>query len=88
VPDAERSQASGVVQTVRQVGGILGVAVIGGVVLALGPALPGRTGMAESVAAGFGAAAAAFALAILAGALLLGPTRSTSAATPWAEPDG
>ena len=82
VPDAERSQASGVVQTVRQVGGTLGVAVIGGVVLALGPALPGRTGTAESIAAGFGAAAVAFALAILAGAVLLGRTRSASPATP------
>ena len=59
----------------------LGVAVIGGVTLALGPALPGRAGTAESIAAGFGAAAAAFALAIVAGALLLGRTRSTSAAT-------
>ena len=45
--DAERSQASGVIQTVRQVGGTLGVAVIGGAVLS------------------------AFALAALAGALLL-----------------
>ena len=53
---------------------------IGGVVLALGPALPGRTGTAESIAAGFGAAAVA--LAILAGALLLGRTRSASPAAP------
>ena len=67
------------VQTVRQVGGTLGVAVIGGVVLSLGPALPGRTGTAESIAAGFGAAAAAF--AILAGALLLKLTRSARATT-------
>src|ERR1700741_1126196 len=70
VSDAERSQASGVIQTVRHVGGTLGVAVIGGVVLSLGPALPGRTGTAEAIAAGFGVGAGAFALAALAGALL------------------
>jgi len=72
VDDAERSQASGVVQTVRQLGGTLGVAVIGAVVLGLGPALPGRTGTAEAIAAGFVVAATAFALAVVAGALLIG----------------
>jgi EmrB/QacA subfamily drug resistance transporter len=71
VGDAERGQASGVVQTVRQIGGTLGVAVIGGVVLALGPALPGRTGTAESIAGGFAVAAIAFALAGTAAALLV-----------------
>ncbi|ODU00985.1 MAG: hypothetical protein ABS81_21890 [Pseudonocardia sp. SCN 72-86] len=72
VDDAERSQASGVVQTVRQLGGTLGVAVIGAVVLGLGPALPGRTGTAEAIAAGFVVAAIAFVLAVVAGALLIG----------------
>jgi EmrB/QacA subfamily drug resistance transporter len=82
VPDAERSQASGVVQTVRQLGGTLGVAVIGSVVLGLGPALPGRTGTADAIAAGFGVAAGAFALAVLAGFLLLGAARTAPAPAP------
>ena len=45
---------------------------IGAVVLGLGPALPGRTGTAEGIAAGFGVAAAAFAVAVVAGVLFLG----------------
>ncbi|TCK27565.1 MFS transporter [Pseudonocardia endophytica] len=82
VSDDERSQASGVVQTVRQVGGTLGVAVIGGVVLGVGPALPGRTGTAEAIASGFGVAAVAFGLAALAGAVLL-----STASRPARSPD-
>jgi len=49
--------------------------VIGAVVLGLGPALPGRTGTAEAIAAGFGAAAVAFAVAVIAGVLLLDAPR-------------
>jgi MFS family permease len=85
-PDAERSQASGVVQSVRQLGGTLGIAVIGGVVLGLGPDLPGRTGTAEAIATGFGVAAVAFALAALTAALLLrrSSSRPSSTASPHA----
>ncbi len=43
VGNAERTQASGVAQTVRQLGGTLGIAVIGAVVIAAEPDLPGRT---------------------------------------------
>lgn len=71
VPEPERSQASGVVQTVRQLGGTLGIAVIGSVVLLATPAAPGPTGTADAIAAGFGVAAAAFAVAVLAGMWLL-----------------
>jgi glyoxylase-like metal-dependent hydrolase (beta-lactamase superfamily II) len=61
------------VQTVRRLGGTLGIAVIGSVVL-LTPHHPDRVGTAEAIAAGSGYAAAAFAVAVLAGAGLL--TRS------------
>ncbi len=71
VPDHERSQASGVVQTVRQLGGALGVAVVGSVVATVGHAVPGRTGTADAIALGFGVAAVALALAVALGALLL-----------------
>ncbi|GAA1850125.1 MFS transporter [Pseudonocardia ailaonensis] len=77
VSDAERSQASGVVQTVRQLGGTLGVAVIGAVVLGHGTSTPTRTGTADAIAAGFTVAAGAFAVAVLAGLVLLDRTRVT-----------
>jgi hypothetical protein len=65
VDEADRSQASGVVQTVR-------VAVIGSIVLTVGDrAGPGRTATADAIAAGFVCAAAAFALAVLVGAIAL-----------------
>lgn len=76
VADARRSQASGVVQTVRQSGGTLGVAVIGAVALGLGSDVPGR---ADAITAGF----AVGAVATLAAALLLGSRgrrRATTAA--------
>jgi glyoxylase-like metal-dependent hydrolase (beta-lactamase superfamily II) len=59
------------VQTVRQLGGRLGIAVIGSVVLLLTPHHLDRAGTAEAIAAGFGCAAAAFAVAVLAGGGLL-----------------
>ena len=69
--ERDRSQASGVVQTVRQLGGTLGIAVIGSVVLLLTPHPPDRAGTADAITAGFGVAAAAFAIAALTGAWLL-----------------
>jgi MFS family permease len=69
--ERDRSQASGVVQTVRQLGGTLGIAVIGSVVLRSTPHPADRAGTADAIAAGFGVAAAAFALAVAAAAWLL-----------------
>ncbi|MDD7942146.1 MFS transporter [Actinomycetospora lutea] len=79
VADTERTQASGVVQTVRQLGGTLGIAVIGAVVISADADAPGRTAAPAGIAAGFAVAAGAFVLAALVGALLLarrvpGPT--------------
>ncbi|GLZ48008.1 MFS transporter [Actinomycetospora sp. NBRC 106375] len=71
VANAERTQASGVVQTVRQLGGTLGIAVIGAVVIAADGEQPGRTAAPGGIAAGFWVAAGAFALAALVGAALL-----------------
>ena len=68
---SERTQASGVVQTVRQLGGTLGVAVIGAVVIAADGETPGGTAAPGGIAAGFWVAAVAFALAALVGAVLL-----------------
>lgn len=67
----ERTQASGVVQTVRQLGGTLGVAVIGAVVIAADADLPGRTAAPSGIAAGFWVAAGAFVVAALVGGALL-----------------
>ncbi|WP_448618456.1 hypothetical protein [Geodermatophilus sp. URMC 65] len=58
-------------QAVRQLGGTLGLAVIGSVVLRLTPHPPDRAGTADAIAAGFGCAAAAFVVALLIGAGLL-----------------
>ena len=63
VDAAERSQASGLVQTVRQLGGTFGVAVIGAVVLGIeasGTAAGSPQNAADAITAGFAVAAAAF----------------------------
>lgn len=58
-------------QTVRQLGGTLGIAVIGAVVIAADGETPGQTAAPSGIAAGFWVAAVAFALAALVGATLL-----------------
>ncbi|WP_251746503.1 hypothetical protein [Frankia sp. AiPs1] len=83
VTAAQRPQASGLVQTVRQLGGTLGVAVIGSVILARQsphPA-PGRVvqDTAHAMTAGFWVAVAVFAAGLLAGSTLL-PRRARRAA--------
>lgn len=73
----ERSQASGLVQTVRQLGGTLGVAVIGAVVLGLekeGAAGPTQQA-ADAITVGFGLAALVFAAALAVGTWLLPRSR-------------
>lgn len=78
VRSAERAQTSGLVQTVRQLGGTLGVALIGAVVVGVG----GSAGLggppqhtADAITAGFAAAAVAFAVALVAGHVLLSRER-------------
>ena len=82
---AERSQASGVLQTVRQLGGTLGVAVVGAVVLGIehrGTRGSDVQAAADAIAAGFAVSTAAFAVALLAAVRLL--ARERVAADPAA----
>lgn len=81
----KRSQASGVLQTVRQLGGTLGVAVVGAVVLGFehrGTQAADVRSAADAIAAGFAVSTAAFAVALLVGARLL--ARERVAADPVA----
>ncbi|WP_432589317.1 MFS transporter [Streptomyces sp. HD1123-B1] len=74
VPAVDRPQASGIVQTVRQLGGTLGVAVIGTVILSrqrVVPAAERAHAAAEAMRGGFLVAAGTFAIGLVAGALLL-----------------
>lgn len=84
VDRAYRGQASGVIQTVRQLGGILGILTIGSVVTAVAQgslrAAPPDTA-AHAVAVGFVVAAAFFTLAVVIGAVMLPRSRLTGAAT-------
>ncbi|MGD9525712.1 MFS transporter [Pseudonocardia sp.] len=75
----ERSQASGLVQTVRQVGGTLGVAVIGAVVLGLAHEGTGAASQeaANAITVGFVLGAVVFAVALVVGVRLLPRTRVT-----------
>jgi len=86
LPVADRSQAAGIVQTVRQLGGTVGVAVIGAVVLSLEPhgTMGGGGAAADAIAVGFLVAAGVFALAFLAGWILLARGRPTAPADPAA----
>jgi MFS family permease len=79
VTPEERGQASGLIQTVRQLGGAFGVAVIGTVVVHASGHGAAHVGShaaavhrADAVTWGFGVATGAFALAFIAGWLLLG----------------
>ncbi|MER6462059.1 MFS transporter [Streptomyces sp. NPDC001288] len=75
VPAADRPQASGIVQTVRQLGGTLGIAVIGTVVLAgLHRSVPPAEQVhnaADAIRNGYFTAAAVFAAGLLASVFLL-----------------
>ncbi len=75
VTERDRGQASGLIQTIRQLGGTLGVAVIGSVVLAASPhGAPGPqtlTDLAGAIQLGFAVAAGAFVLALVAAVFLL-----------------
>lgn len=70
VSAADRSQASGLVQTIRQLGGTLGVAIIGAVVLGIehdGTGAASSDHAANAIAVGYVCSAAVFALALVAG---------------------
>lgn len=84
-PD-KRPQASGIVQTLRQLGGTLGVAVIGAVILAhenLHAATPARIhNVANAMTYGFCFAAAVFATGLIVGRWLLPRTTPTPSLEP------
>jgi MFS family permease len=89
VSPTERSQASGIVQTVRQLGGTLGVAVIGAVVIGLehhGAHPATAQHAANAITVGFVCAAASFAIALVAGWLLLSRLRVSAGDGPNAKP--
>ncbi|HEX4017929.1 MAG TPA: MFS transporter [Frankiaceae bacterium] len=83
---SERSQASGLMQTVRQLGGTLGVALIGAIVLGIEHhgTSGGRQHAADAITAGFAAAAVSFLVALVVGYRLLSRDRLTEA--PAREP--
>ena len=87
IPDADRSQGSGMVQTIRQLGGTVGVASISAVVLGLenrGTAAGSPEQVATAVAVGFGIAALAFAVALVVAWRLLSHERITATVEPAA----
>ena len=79
VTPRERSQTSGLVQTVRQLGGTLGLALVGTLVLDIlhRPASDPVQHAANAVTAGFAVAAAAMLVALFAGSALLSRERVT-----------
>ncbi|MGV9670684.1 MFS transporter [Gordonia sp. NPDC003504] len=80
VSSAERSQASGIVQTIRQLGGTLGVAVIGSVILGIEHRLtrtPVPQHAADAITVGFWIATAVFAVALVSAVVLLSKERIT-----------
>ena len=84
---AERAQASGLIQTARQVGGTFGVAIIGTIIAQIlrnGGAVPTSQHAAGAITAGFAVATASFGAALLAGALLLPRGRQAAAPEPAA----
>ncbi|WLP91275.1 MFS transporter [Gordonia sp. NB41Y] len=89
VSAAERSQASGIVQTIRQLGGTLGVAVIGSVVMGVDHQVthsPLPQHAADAITVGFWVATAVFVLALVCAVALLSKDRITAAADGGAEP--
>ena len=81
VESRDRPQASGIVQTFRQLGGTLGVAVVGAVIIGQeSPSLDPVTmahNTADAMSTGFYVAAAVFAATVLAAALLVSRRRTT-----------
>ncbi len=89
VDEADLAQGSGIMQTTRQIGGTLGVAIIGAVVLGYfhggtHAAKPQLQRAADAVTAGFGVAVAACLLAFAAAWWLLGHDRPAVSDRPRA----
>jgi len=86
VTGRERPQASGIIQTVRQLGGSLGVAVIGAIIVAHEhptASLPAQiNNTAHAMAIGFTVAAAAFAVSLVCAWFLLPRSQRQPAAVP------
>jgi EmrB/QacA subfamily drug resistance transporter len=81
--DSERTQASALLQTFRQLGGTVGVAVIGTIVLSYeraGTRAASPQHAADAITAGFAAASIAFAATAVFGWFMLSRTRIASAA--------
>jgi MFS family permease len=82
VAASARPQASGIIQTVRQLGGTLGVAVIGAVILAhehpQASLAAARSNVAHAMVPGFWIAAGIFAIGLVAEYLLLSRDRARS----------
>lgn len=80
VTAAERSQASGLLQTIRQLGGTFGVAIIGAIVLGIehrGTRTDTPQDAADAITVGFAAASVVFLIAYMAGRRLLARERVT-----------
>ncbi|MCW2526591.1 MAG: stp 8 [Pseudonocardiales bacterium] len=92
--DADRGQASGLLQTARQLGGTFGVAAIGAIIVGIehdGTRANIAQHAADAVAVGFGFAAAAFAVAAVIAYFLLGresASRETNFSHPGVDLDG
>lgn len=87
IDPARRGQASGVIQTVRQIGGILGVLTIGSVIISItggGISTAPTELAAHAVAIGFVVAATVFAAAWGVGAIILPRSRVTEHPPPTA----
>lgn len=75
----KRTQVSGLIQTLRQLGGTLGIAATGAIVLSLEPAGATSTAARGAIAAAFAFSAAALAVGFVAGWLLLSRERVVAA---------
>jgi MFS family permease len=82
---AERSQASGLMQTVRQLGGTLGIAVIGALVLLYQGTDTSRQHSANAITVGFIGAAVGALLALVVGWRLLSAQRVSESSDAGAE---
>ena len=79
-PESKRNQMSGLIQTLRQTGGTLGIALTGAVVLTLEPAGATAAHARAPIAAAFALSALLLAIALVCASLLLSRQRLTTLA--------